>query len=217
MSVIRDSIEAFAYIQRRQGWRTAFSQAAQFLRMPFFEFHRGYLLRKSLKEPIHVPAPEVALTIRQVGLDDLDLLKTIMPPLRMKRLAKKMEAGEAACVAMNDERVVAFVLAGFANTPSSRDTGLKLGPREAYLWAAYALPQCRRQGVVGAVNLSLCCWLQEKGYESAVLVVDGYNEASLGHCYKIGFRVTDRVTSLRILRHGMSWCTPVEEPALDGP
>jgi len=207
--VIKDLIQAFLYMQRQQGWGPAFSMAMQFLRAPFFEFHRGFVLRKSLKEPIHVPAPRVPVSIRQVTLDDLALLETILPPLRVKRLAKKMEAGEVCCVAIREQRAIAYVFAGFANTPSTKDTRLELGPKEAYLWAGYVLPQYRRQGVVRAVNLSLCRLLQEKGYETAVLQVDERNKASLGHCYKMGYQVTDRVTYLRILGWRMRRCVPI--------
>jgi len=182
----------------------------QFLRLLFFEFHRGFVVRKSLEEPIHVPAPKVAVTIRQATLDDLPLLETIVPPLRVKRLAKKMEAGEICFVAIQEQRVVAYVLAGFANTPSTEDAQLKIGPKEAYLWAGFALPQYRRQGVVRAVNLSLCRLLRENGYESVVLLVDRHNRASLGHCHKMGYRMTDRVTYLRVLRWRLNQCVPIE-------
>jgi len=59
------------------------------------------------------------------------------------------------------------------------------------------------------VNLSLCRLLQEKGYETAVLQVDERNKASLGHCYKMGYQVTDRVTYLRILGWRMRRCVPI--------
>ena len=212
ISLIRDLIQAFLYVQHQQGWRSAFSLAMRFLLLPIFEFHRGFVLRKSLKEPIHIPAPRVAVSIRQVTLDDLTLLETIVPRLRVKRFAKKMQAGEICFVAIQEQKVVAYVLAGFTNTPSTEDVQLKLGPKEAYLWAGYALPQYRRQGVVRAVNLSLCRLLREDGYESVVLLVDRRNRASLGHCYKMGYRVTDRVTYLRVLRWRVSRYTPVREP-----
>jgi len=210
MSLIRDLVQAFLYVQRQQGWRSAFSLAVQFVRLPFFEFHRGFVLRKSLEQPIDITAPRVAVSIRQATLDDLALLETIVPPLRVKRLAKKMRAGEICFVAIQEQRVVAYVLAGFANTPSTKDAQLNLGPKEAYLWAGYALPQYRRQGVVRAVNLSLCRLLREDGYESVVLLVDRHNRASLGHCHKMGYRVTDRVTYLRVLRWRVSQYGPIE-------
>lgn len=200
MQGIRDSIQALSYVQRQQGWRAALGMAGQFLQAPFFEFHSSYVLRKSLREPIQVPEPEVAVSIRPVGPEDLALLETIVPPLRAKRLAKKMQAGEIGCVAVKHERVIAYVLAGFAGTPSTRDTRLELSPGEAYLWAGYALPEYRRQRVVKAVNLYLCRLLREKGFETVVLLVDRANEASLGHCQKMGYRVTDRRTSLRFLQ-----------------
>jgi ribosomal protein S18 acetylase RimI-like enzyme len=211
MSLITQSVQAFLYTKRQQGTRAALGAALQFARLPFFEFHRGYALRRSLQEPIDVQVPEVVDSIRQIGLADLALLETIMPPLRVNRVASKLRAGEVCCGAIKDNNMVAYVLAGFARTPSTLDTRLELGPKEAYLWAGYALPQYRRQGVVKAVNLSLCCVLREKGYESVVLLVDRCNEASLGHCRKMGYRVVDQFTHLRLLGWRMGSHDPVEE------
>jgi L-amino acid N-acyltransferase YncA len=211
MSLIRDSAEAFQYIQRQQGWRSAFSLAGQFARAPFYEYHRGYLLHKSLAEPIQVPASGVSESIRQLDLDNVALLETIMPPLRVKRIAKKLQAREACCVAIRDGKVIAYVLAGLANTPSTNDANLQLSDEQAYLWAGYALPQFRRQGVVREVNLSLCRHLQKRGYKSAILLVEKHNEASLGHCYKMGYDMRDKITYLRILRWKYSKRVPFAE------
>jgi ribosomal protein S18 acetylase RimI-like enzyme len=211
MSLVSDSVQSFWSVQSEQGWRPALSSALKFLRSVFFEFHKGFLLRLSLEEPISVPAPRVVMDIKQVGLGDLALLETIMPPLRVKRVAKKMQAGEVCFVAVRDERAIAYVFAGFAGTPSTRDAHLQLRPEDAYFWAGYALPQYRRQGVVKAVNLSLCRHLQDKGYESVILLVDDHNVASLGHCYKMGYRVTDRITYLKVVGWRTSRHTPIEE------
>jgi len=184
----------------------------QFLLLPFLEYRSGFLVRKSLEEPIQIPAVGVAVTMRQATVDDLPLLETIVPPLRVRRLAKKMRAGEICFVAIQEERVMGYVFAGFANTPSTEDAQLELGPKEAYCWAGYALPQYRRQGVVGAINLSLCRLLREKGYESVFLQVDRGNRAALGHCYKMGYRVTEQVSYLRVLGWRVSRRLPIEEP-----
>lgn len=212
MSLIIDPIQAFVHVQRQQGWRQACQQAMDFLRSTFFEFHRGYVLCKSLDEPIDIPVPEVTVCIRQATPDDVALFEQIVPPLRAKRFAKKIQAGETCVAAMKEQRIVAYVFAGFANTPSSENARLELGPREAYLWAGYALPQYRRHGVVRAVNLTLCRLLQENGYESAILQVEGHNESCLGHCYKMGYRLTDRVTYLKILGWRTRRSVSIEEP-----
>lgn len=211
MSLVSDSVHSFWSVQSEQGWRSAFGSALKFLRSLFFEFHKGFVLRLSLEEPVDVPAPQVSVDIRQADLGDLALLETIMPPLRVKRVAKKMQAGEICFVAVKGERAIAYVFAGLAGTPSTRDAHLQLRPEDAYLWAGYTLPQYRRQGVVKAVNLSLCRYLQEKGYQNVILLVDDHNVASLGHCYKMGYRVTDRVTYLKILGWRTSQHIPIEE------
>ncbi len=212
MSVIRDLVESYFYVQRQQGWRVASSFVVGFLLSPFFEFRRTFLVRRSLVEPIHVPTPKVAVTIRQATLDDLALLKTIASPLRVRRFAKKMQAGEICVVAIHEDRVVGYCLGGFANTPSTRDDQVKLGPKEAYAWGGYVLPEYRRQGVWGAVHLELCRLQQEMGYEGCVGQVDRRNRASQGALKKMGLCVTDRVTLLRVLRWKARWCVPIEEP-----
>jgi ribosomal protein S18 acetylase RimI-like enzyme len=131
--------------------------------------------------------------------------------LRLRRIVKKMQAGEICVVAMREQRVVAFGFAGFANTPSTEDDQVRLGPKEAYCWGGYTPRQYRRQGLVSAVLLGLCRIVRENGYESAVIQVDRRNRAALGHVHKIGFRITDRVIYLRVLRWAVSRCVPVVE------
>jgi hypothetical protein len=43
--------------------------------------------------------------------------------------------------------------------------------------------------------------------------VDESNQASLGHCYKMGYRATHRVTCLKILGWRMRRCVPIPVPA----
>jgi ribosomal protein S18 acetylase RimI-like enzyme len=210
MSLLRDSVQALQYIQRQQGWRSAFSLAGQFARAPFYEYRHGCLLQKSLPEPIEVPASGVSDSVRQLDAHNVALLETIMPPLRVKRIAGKLQAGEAGCVAIRDGKVIAYVLAGFAGSPSTKDANLELSSDQAYLWAGYALPEFRRQGVVREVNLSLCRYLQSRGYKSAILLVEQCNKASLGHCCKMGYELRETITYLRILRWRYSRRVPIQ-------
>jgi ribosomal protein S18 acetylase RimI-like enzyme len=129
--------------------------------------------------------------------------------MRVKRLASKMQAGEMCCVAIRGGTVISYVLAAFDNTPSTYEARLELNPKEAYLWSGYALPQYRRQGMVRAVNLSMCRLLRAKGYESVLLLVEQQNKASLGHCFKMGYSLTDRISYLRVLGWAASRFEPI--------
>ena len=210
MSIIKDSVETFLYTLRRQGWRKAFHLSAQFLLSPIFESHTGYVLYKSLLEPIYVPPPEVEVQIKYLNPENSELLASIMPPLRVKRIDKKLQAGEMCCVAIKDGNIISYVLAGIADTPSTRAARFELEPKEAYLWAGYALPQYRRMGLVMAVNLNLCRLLQELGYERSILLVERENKASLGHCTKMGYRITENINYLRILKWAKVHRYPIE-------
>ncbi len=210
MISIIEMVDALVYIHKQQGWKEAFDMAGQFLREPFYERRNGYVLRKSILEPISIPKLDMDLELRQIDLKDFELLKTIMPVLRVKRIARKIQAGEICYAAIKDGEVIGYVLAGFQSTPSTRQIRLRLDPDEAYLWAGYALPPYRRQGVVKVVNLSLCKLLQERGYKKVVLLVEQANQASLGHCYKMNYHVTDQINYLRILGWVSCQITPTQ-------
>ena len=209
MSLITDSLQAVRYVRRQQGWRPALTMASQFASAPFFEYHRAYVLHRSLLGPIQVPASGVSDCVTQVDADNVAILETIMPPLRVKRIARKLRAGEACCVALKDGMVIGYVLAGLKNTPSTREANLDLSSDQAYLWAGYALPQFRRQGVVAEVNLSLCCYLQSRGYKGVILLVEKKNEACLGHCDKMGYEVREVFTLIRIVRWRYTRSVPI--------
>lgn len=212
MTTIKEIVASFLFVRRLEGWRSALATSWKYLHNPIFVWHLGFALRKSLRGEIDLPVPEVDLTIRQATLDDLALLGTIFPPLRLKRIARKLQAGEKCVIAIQEQKAIAYVFAAFAGNPSTTEVQLDLGPGEAYIWAGYALPAFRRLGVVRAINLHLCRLLQKEGYEKTVLLVDASNKVSLGHCKKTGYRITDRVAYLQVLGWKWSQSTPVEPP-----
>jgi ribosomal protein S18 acetylase RimI-like enzyme len=200
MSIFKDIIDSYIYISQQQGWRQAFIQATQFLTLPFYEAHSGYVLTKSLSEPIHIPDPEIDVAIEFLDPEKPELINSIMPPIRVKRIIHKLQAGEYCCIAIREKKVISYVLAGFEGTPSTISSGLNLTPNEAYLWAGYALPEYRRMGLVMAVNLHLCKYLQEMEYKIATLLVERKNKASLGHCAKMGYEITETIEYRRLLK-----------------
>ena len=210
MSLLKDSLQAFHFIQRQQGWLAAFKMTLQFIRTPFFAFYRGYVLSKHLSGPIQLPKLKHDLSFKEITVENASLLGSINPQIRVKRMIKKLQAGEVCNVAILGKRVIGYVFAGFENTPSTLDARLKLRPKEAYLWAGYTLPEFRRQGVVGAVNLDLCRQLEKRGYENVVILVERHNTASLGHLDKIGYHIIEIIKHLRIFRWGISQFTPIE-------
>ena len=208
MTILIDIGDAFIYVQRQQGWHKALRMAWKFLQDQVYEKHDGFVLCKSLDEPITVPNADIALEIRQIRLDDLELLKTIMPTLRVKRIEKKIQSGEICYAAIKNDEVIGYVLAGFEGTPSTRHAQLQLNEDEAYLWSGYTLPQYRRKKVVKVINLSLCHLLQERGYKKVLLLVEKVNQASLGHCFKMDYQITHQITYRRIINWTKCQITP---------
>jgi len=200
MSFIQEVKHSLQFAQQQEGWRAALHMSTKFLTMPFFEHHKGYLLRKALNKPIIIPPPKINVTIRKATEGDLALFETAVPRIRAKRFIKKLQAGEVCFVAIWESAMVGFVWAGFADSPSTKSAGLELDPTEAYLWAGYAPPRYRSQGIVRTVNLTLIRWLQKQGYQRVVLLVEQDNAASLKHCYRMGYRLESQITYRRLLK-----------------
>src|SRR5512135_2688500 len=130
MSNPKEFTQALLHIRRVEGWRSALL----FLTLPVFEYHRAYAYRRSLSDPIKIKPIDGELVVRMATLADEQLFKTIFPAIRVKRLIKKMEAGEICMIAIHQDRIIGTCWAGFAGGPSVSDTALTIGPNETYLW-----------------------------------------------------------------------------------
>ena len=221
MSFIEDVNQSIRYLKKQEGWKSAWEQAKKYIVLPFYERHSGYLLRKSLSEPVIVPTPKIEITIRQANSNDLALFESIVPALRAKRFINKLQKNEEICyIAIYQEKIAGFVWAGTMNSPSTKTTGLTLGAKEAYFWAGYAAPEYRSQGVVRSVNLSFCKWFQEQGFEDIILLVEEENAASLKHVFQMGYQLENRINYIRILKWKRVKLEPTDnlyplEPILD--
>jgi ribosomal protein S18 acetylase RimI-like enzyme len=211
MSFITDLLQAFRFIQQQQGWQAAIKNTLLFFKYPLFAHYHGFVLHRCLSEPVQMPEVRLDLSFQEITADNISLLESIHPPLRVKRMERKIQAGEICNTAMLDKRVIGYVFAGFKGTPSTLDVRLNLSPQEAYLWAGYTLPEFRRQGVVGAVNLDLCRILKGRGLEKVLLLVEKRNAASLGHLDKIGYEIKEEIIHMRILGWRTSRISPVNE------
>jgi len=209
MTIAIDFIHSFRFVLQREGWRSAMGLVA----LIFFEFHRACVLRRSLKGVLPVREPDVDVTIRLATPDDLDLLRELVPPLRIKRFARKLEAGEMCMLALADGKCVAFTWTGFAGGLSAEQTPLKLAPREAYYWGAYCSPPYRRRGITTAVGLQLARWLQENDYESVLILTDRDNRAVLKIAQNTDVEIVAHFTSLRILKWRFFRYTAIDRPS----
>jgi ribosomal protein S18 acetylase RimI-like enzyme len=205
-ALIGDVLQALQFMQKQQGWGGVF----RLLTWPFFEYQRTYVWQRSLSGPIDDPAPTLDVTLRRANLDDLPLFGTIIPRLRMKRFAKKMEAGEVCVIAIREGRIVGFGWVGFPDGPAIRETPLKLGPKEAYAWAGYVSSPYRSYGIATAMGLTLWHWLQEQGYERVLTVVERRNRPAIEWARSAGLEIVAELDSLRLLRWTLARRVPVQ-------
>ena len=192
----KEFAQALSHIQRLEGWRSALI----FLTLPVFEYHHAYAYRRSLVEPIKLRPVDSDLTVRQATPADRKLFETIFPKFRIKRLIKKMEAGELCMIAIHHDRIVGTCWAGFANGPSVRDTALSIKADEAYMWGAFVVPEFRSRGIVSTLSNTLMIWLQAHGYAGAYQVINRGNAPSRKVAQKIGSDPIGEVLSVRLFK-----------------
>jgi hypothetical protein len=209
MSSPREFAQALLHIRRLEGWRSALI----FLTLPVFEYHHAYAYRRSLIEPIKLRPVDSDLTLRPATPDDRQLFETIFPKFRIKRLVKKMEAGERCMIAIHQDRIIGTCWAGFADGPSVRDTALSIKADEAYMWGAFVVPEFRSRGIVSTLSNILMIWLQEHGYVGAYQVINRGNAPSRKVAQKIGSDPVGEVLSVRLFKWKYKRYTSLVVPA----
>ena len=201
---MRDLGETLLCLKRHGSGRVTVGQAMTWLLSLIVDCRKGYCLSKTLNESREIPPARLDVIVRPATAGDLDLFRTIVPALRIGRFARKLRAGEVCFVAIAQHeatpRIVGFVWAAFADSLTTRQDSVSLGPREAYLWGGYVVPEFRRYGLITILGGNLRLWLQEQGYSSVILFVRQRNRAILAHCLNQGYQIAAQVSFLKLLR-----------------
>jgi ribosomal protein S18 acetylase RimI-like enzyme len=187
---------SFVHMKRQEGWRAAFRG----LTLPCFEFHHAYILSKSLTELPAPASPRSDVEFKVLAPADLKLLASIVPPLRVRRFARKMQAGELCFAGLGEGSIIAFQWASLPNGPTAKEMPFQLGSNEVYLWGAYCLPKHRARGIMTAMTRHVLHWLQNQGYEQVFLMTNRRNQPALTLTRKAGFQIVARLIALRIFK-----------------
>ncbi len=204
MSLLTEPFDAFVQTRRRDGWWTAI----KLLAVPFCEFHRAVITRRPLNTSVDLPPLDSAVVIRPATLDDLALFNTIVPALRVKRFANRIKSGETCLIAVENNRVIAYVWVAAADSPSTKEVQLKLGAREVYSWGAYVEPEFRSRGIMRALLARRNNWLREQGYETLYGWVERTNIRMLKPTGKTGEVAVGNMTFIRVLKWTVTRITP---------
>ena len=195
MSLVTDFFQSIKFINENEGSKALPS----FLIHPFYEDISGYILKGSLLDAVPPIPPKLPVIIREATPDDQPKFSRIVPPLRARRFASKMAAGESCAIAILDEQVINFVWASFAGQATSKDVPFEMGAKDAYLWGAYCMPEYRQHGIHSSLASFHEDLLRQRGYETSYRFTKFSNEAVLKLCKKLGVKVVGRVHGVRIL------------------
>jgi len=184
-------------VKRQEGWRRGFLRFVQL----GFGYHDFVLFKRDLSEPFQVRSPAIETEYRFITPDELPILNALVPPLRMQRMAGKMERGEGCLVALHQRAVVAYGWTAYPGTPTSRELPFLLRENEAYHWGAYCLPSFRSKGLVTAMRYCNYHFLQGRGIEHCYHLAERKNRPAIRVAEKLGARP---IGFLRIL-YILSW------------
>lgn len=197
-SWLADFWQTVVQVKQQEGWKGLLQLAL----LTVFESHDAVIMRRPLSEPVPDLKPRVEILIRRAAPADLPLLRTIVPPLRLRRFAAKMAAGEICVIGIYEGKVIAMGWAGFGNGPSVKETTLQLNPQDVYIWGGYMSPEYRSQGGSSVILSRLIQLSREAGGEYAYLVTEKTNIPVAQQGLKLGFH---RVTYLRSVRLFKWW------------
>ncbi len=204
MSLLTEPVDALVQTRRRDGWWTAL----KLLALPFVEFHRAVITRRPLNTAIELPHLDSTVVIRAATLQDHALFETIVPALRARRFANRIKAGETCLIAVENNRVIAYVWVATADSPSTKEVQLKLGANEVYSWGAYVEPEFRSRGIMRALLAWRNNWLREQGYETLYGWVERTNIRMLKPTSKTGEVAVGNMTFIRVLKWTVTRITP---------
>ncbi len=180
---------------RQEGLRVA----ARYMLLPLIDLHYAVVLRRSLQVPFPPPKFPTGVTARLATVDDLQLFKNMIPPIRLRRFERKLNAGELCLVALHEGEGVGLGWGSFANSITVNHTPLKLGPKDLYLWGAYVTPAFRRRGLMTAMaNMQLRIY-QEQGWEYTYQITDWYNRPALNLARRMGCVPVANILTLRLV------------------
>lgn len=193
---LADFWQTLVQIRQQQGWKGLLQLAL----LTVFESHDAIIMRRPLSEPIPDLKPRVEMVIQQATLADLPLLKTIVPPLRLRRFAAKMAAGEMCVIGIYEGKVIAMGWVGLGGGPSVRETTLQLTVQDAYVWGGYMAPEYRSQGGSSAILSRLMQLSKEVGCEYIYLVTEKTNAPVIKQGHKLGFHNAAYLRSVRLFK-----------------
>jgi ribosomal protein S18 acetylase RimI-like enzyme len=194
MSQFTEVFQSINFVKEHEGWQAL----PGFVIAPFYENITGYILKGSLKDAVAPIPPKLPVIIREATPDDQPRFSRIVPPLRARRFAAKMKAGESCAFALLDDKVISFVWASFAGQATSKDVPFELGPKDTYLWGAYCLPEYRQHGIHSSVASFHEDLLRQRGYETSYRFTKFSNEAVLKLCKKLGVKAVGKIHGVRI-------------------
>lgn len=199
LTVITDRARDCNAIIAQEGWWCGLQRIVkEVLPLPLRRIDYLVLVR-SLTEPIVIPQPRLPITIRLATPADLDKFDGVATFSEIKAYAKRFTRGHICFIALYQNRLVGYNWAAAEVDTELEGAPVRLQPGDAYAGYVFTVPAYRGQGIGPALSARRFRYLQERGYQRVIAIVDVNNQAELAVCRKVGYQEIDRATFRRIL------------------
>jgi GNAT superfamily N-acetyltransferase len=195
--------EDAAHAWRTSGWRGVWAEVAD--RTLHRVFRRGRMLVAEQPldalPPLHVPD---GVEIREIGADELELLRTLVTSRTLTRFSSYMHHGGICLVASRRGDPVGYTWIAGRMLPGIESIPIDLPGDAAYGWALYVKPSERGSGVGSALVAARLLSAQRRGYRRAWRAIRITNRPALRTLEKTGSgtaRIVRDVSYLKLLSH----------------
>ena len=184
---------------RREGWLEAgYGLVKVLVSLPYRRMEY-IVFTRPLSGPLPDATPKLSVTLRRATEADLVRFEGLVPAWELRHFRRRLAHGRYCFLALDGDNLAAYCWATTQVEFDVDNLDMTLREGDVYLDDAYTVPAYRRQGIQTAVHMYRLEYMQDRGYQRAVLIVEDPNLASQGLVRKLGYQVAGHLSFRRVL------------------
>jgi ribosomal protein S18 acetylase RimI-like enzyme len=162
-------------------------------------YRREAWLERNLDIPVEAVAPPADIVLRELGSAEREAYLGFRPGATAKQFDARLARGCRCHVASRGQRILAATWT-FEGRGLVEHLGrpLELDDDQVYLFNSYTAPEARGSRCHGALAAKILAEYRDRGFRSAVTMVEPHNRSGMRSRHRSGFRRTGTVIRLRV-------------------
>lgn len=169
---------------------------------PFFEYKKGLVLERNLRQPVNKYAPKVNANFKFASIEELEKLNSIEYDFNDATYHQAKEwhlEGDSCLLGYVNGNIVTYLWINF-KTRELPGLKIKLGEKKAYFFKTFTIANMRGLGLNPACLTEALSYIQTKDYQKVYIDVNIQNYPSIKAIEKAGFQRIGSFRTIRILR-----------------